>query len=90
MIIIWNNFVNDIWSLIEIWWGFGFGFGVLDFWIWTFMPENFKNYYPYTRIIIDGTEIPIQNPSQPDAQKVSFNQKKWPHGDIIRSCFFVT
>ncbi|KAL0879277.1 hypothetical protein ABMA27_003057 [Loxostege sticticalis] len=68
VIITWINFVNDIWSLLDIW----PSRELVDF----YMPENFKSYYPSTRVIIDGTEIPIQKPSQPDAQKVSFSQYK--------------
>lgn len=68
VIITWINFVNDIWSLIDIW----PSRELVNF----YMPENFKNYNPSTRIIIDGTEIPIQKPSQPDAQKVTFSQYK--------------
>ncbi|XP_047041908.1 uncharacterized protein LOC124645958 [Helicoverpa zea] len=68
VIITWINFVNDLWSLINIW----PSRELVNF----YMPNSFKTNYPSTRIIIDGTEIPIQKPSQPDAQKASFSQYK--------------
>lgn len=40
------------------------------------MPNCFRTHYPSTRVIIDGTEIGIQKPSQPDAQKASFSSYK--------------
>ncbi|KAL4710741.1 hypothetical protein ACJJTC_004386 [Scirpophaga incertulas] len=51
VLISWINFVNDIWKLIDIW----PSRELVNF----YMPENFKRNFPSTRIIIDGTEIPI-------------------------------
>ncbi|XP_022821356.1 uncharacterized protein LOC111352897 [Spodoptera litura] len=68
IIVTWINFVNDVWSLVDIW----PCRKLVDF----YMPNSFKKYYPSTRVIIDGTEINIQKPSQPNDQKASFSTYK--------------
>lgn len=68
VIVTWINFVSDVWSLVDIW----PSRKLVDF----YMPNSFKKYYPSTRVIIDGTEIGIQKPSQPNDQKASFSTYK--------------
>ena len=41
-----------------------------------FSPHDFKKKYPRVRIIVDGTEIPVQKPSNPTAQKSTFSKYK--------------
>ena len=40
------------------------------------MPFDFKRQFPRTRIIVDGTEFPIQKPSAPLAQQATFSTYK--------------
>lgn len=40
------------------------------------MPRDFKKQFPATRMIIDGTEIPIQKPSKVDMQSATFSTYK--------------
>lgn len=40
------------------------------------MPERFKNKFPSTRVILDATEIPIQQPSNVNFQSYSFSSYK--------------
>ena len=41
-----------------------------------YMPSDFKSKFPSTRVILDGTECPIQKPSQPLAQQTTFSSYK--------------
>jgi len=41
-----------------------------------YMPEGFKKTYPSTRVIVDGTEIPIDKPKNPIAQQATFSTYK--------------
>ncbi|KAL4719540.1 hypothetical protein ACJJTC_013835 [Scirpophaga incertulas] len=68
VIVTWINFVSDMWSLIDIW----PTREMVNF----YMPDSLQKDYPSTRIIIDGTEIPIQKPSQSDSQKATFSTYK--------------
>lgn len=68
IIITWINFFSDIWSLIDIW----PSRELINF----YMPDKFRKYHNSTRVIIDGTEIPIQKPGHPDSQKVTFSTYK--------------
>nr|XP_037872963.1 uncharacterized protein LOC101736528 isoform X2 [Bombyx mori] len=68
IVVTWINFVSDIWSLIDIW----PSRSLVNY----YMPNCFRTHYPSTRVIIDGTEIGIQKPSQPDTQKASFSSYK--------------
>ena len=43
-----------------------------------FMPSQFKHQYPNTRVIIDATELFIQQPSDPHAQRSTFSTYKKP------------
>ena len=40
------------------------------------MPQKFRDLYPTTRTIIDCTEFPIQIPSDPDTQRVTWSTYK--------------
>lgn len=40
------------------------------------MPKDFKKQFPSTRMIIDGTEVPIQKPSKVDLQSATFSTYK--------------
>ena len=40
------------------------------------MPEDFKQKFPSTRVILDAMETPIQKPSHVDAQSVTWSQYK--------------
>ena len=63
IIITWINFLYfqlkemDIWPSREI--------------VNEYMPEDFKQKFPKTRVILDATETPIQKPSHVDAQSVT-------------------
>lgn len=55
--------------------------GKLDIWpscdlVNFYMPEGFKKSYPSTRVIVDGTEIPIDKPKNPTAQQSTFSTYK--------------
>lgn len=41
-----------------------------------FMPSDFKRKFPTTRLIVDGTECPIQKPKLPTAQQSTFSTYK--------------
>lgn len=68
IIVTWINFVSDLWSLIDTW----PSKDLVKF----YMPDSFRLNFNSTRLIIDGTEIPIQKPSQPDAQRATFSSYK--------------
>ena len=40
------------------------------------MPQPFKDLFPSTRVIIDCTEFPVEVPSDPDAQRVTWSTYK--------------
>ena len=53
----------------------------IDFWpskeqVQAHMPQQFRDLYPTTRVIIDCTEFPIEKPSDPDAQRVTWSNYK--------------
>lgn len=66
--ITWINFMYVQWKEID-WWPQQ---SVVRY----FAPEGFKTEYPYTRVIIDGTECPIQKPRHPTAQRATFSTYK--------------
>lgn len=41
-----------------------------------YMPDEFKRHYPSTRCVIDCTEIKIEQPSDPDLQRVTWSSYK--------------
>ena len=40
------------------------------------MPTTFKSKYPFTRVILDATEIYVEKPSLPDVQQQTFSNYK--------------
>ena len=61
----------------------------LDLWpsrdsIDEYMPEDFKQNFPSTRVILDATETSIQKPSHVDAQSVTWSQYK--HKNTMIGC----
>lgn len=68
ILITWINFVNDVWSLLDIW----PSRDLVNY----YMPEQFKLNKMPTRIIIDCTEIAIVRPSNPLSQQITFSSYK--------------
>ncbi|XP_048484725.1 uncharacterized protein LOC125490226 [Plutella xylostella] len=68
IVVTWINFVADIWSLLDTW----PSRELVKF----YMPKSFRKDFYTTRVIVDGTEIPIQTPGRPDAQKSTFSSYK--------------
>lgn len=64
----WINFMYIRWSQIDI-------FPPKD--LVTFnMPQSFRQDFSSTRLIIDGTEVPIQQPGNPGAQQITYSTYK--------------
>ena len=42
----------------------------------TYMPKEFKERFPSTRVIIDATEFPLEKPSNPDVQAATWSNYK--------------
>ena len=40
------------------------------------MPKQFKEYYPTTRVILDATEIYVEQPDLPELQQMTFSNYK--------------
>lgn len=70
----WVNFVYELWSKVNIW----PSRCLVDY----YMPEIFKQYHPATRVIVDGTEVPITKPTNPTAQQATFSSYK--HHNTIK------
>lgn len=68
IIVTWIHFVNDVWSLIDIW----PRRDLVDF----YMPIIFRRESSKTRVIIDATEVPIAKPSNPTAQRATYSSYK--------------
>jgi len=66
--ITWINFCSRQWSEIVTW-------PDKDL-VFYFAPEDFKAKFPSTRVIIDGTEIPVKKPSNPVSQRATFSTYK--------------
>ena len=64
----WVNFMYAEWKEIE-WWP------SRDC-VRYFAPSSFKDQFPNTRVIVDGTECPILKPKQPIAQQTTFSTYK--------------
>ena len=64
----WIKFCAEQWREIDIW----PSKKLVDF----FCPTDFKEKFPNTRVILDGTEIPINRPSNPSAQRATFSTYK--------------
>ncbi|XP_070184198.1 uncharacterized protein [Littorina saxatilis] len=64
----WINFCSRQWGEIDTW--------VSPELVRFFAPSDFKSKFPSTRVILDGTEIPVEKPSNPAAQRASFSTYK--------------
>ena len=64
----WVNFMAVSWDEID-WWPFR---DTVRF----YSPTDFCAKFPTTRVIVDGTECPIQKPKQPIAQQATFSTYK--------------
>jgi DDE superfamily endonuclease len=64
----WVNFCSRQWSEIDMWGGKD----LVQF----YSPADFMLKFPTTRVIVDGTEIPIQKPANPVAQRATFSSYK--------------
>ena len=64
----WVNFMYLQWSEINLW--------PEKSLVSLNMPSDFKRKFPRTRVIVDGTEFPIQKPSAPLAQQATFSTYK--------------
>ena len=66
--ITWINFMCQIWSVLDTW----PSKEIVQF----YMPQSFKKEFSSTRLIVDGTEVPIGKPSNPIHQQASFSKYK--------------
>jgi hypothetical protein len=64
----WVKFMSLQWREINLW----PAREVVDF----YAPFDFRDKFPTTRVIIDGTEIPIKVPAVPAAQQITFSTYK--------------
>ena len=64
----WINFMFFQWEETQ-WWP---SRSLVSF----YTPTDFKTKFPTTRVIVDGTECPIQKPKQPVAQQATFSTYK--------------
>jgi hypothetical protein len=64
----WVKFMSLQWQEINMW----PTREVVDF----FAPVDFREKFPTTRVIVDGTEIPIKVPKVPAAQQITFSNYK--------------
>jgi hypothetical protein len=68
IVVTWLNFMYHQWQEIDIW-------ATRDL-VSYFMPRDFRKKFPTTRIILDGTECPIQKSRCPLAQQTTFSTYK--------------
>jgi len=66
--ITWINFCSRQWSEINMW-------PPKDL-VHFYAPKDFKLKFPTIRVIVDGTEIPVNQPSNPIAQRATFSSYK--------------
>ena len=66
--ITWINFMASVWGEVN-WWP---SRDLVSY----YCPRSFKQQFPSTRVIVDGTECPIQRPKQPIAQQATFSTYK--------------
>lgn len=64
----WINFMAEMWSMLDVW----PERDLIDY----YMPPSFRKQHHETRVIVDGTEIPIAKPSDARAQQASFSHYK--------------
>lgn len=62
------NFCSRQWSEINLW--------LQKDLVQYYMPADFRAKFPTTRLIVDGTEVPIKKPSKPVAQRATFSSYK--------------
>ncbi|KAE8747067.1 hypothetical protein FOCC_FOCC006205 [Frankliniella occidentalis] len=68
IVVTWINFMYHEWKELNIW-------PSKDLTHY-YMPEGFRKVYPSTRVIIDGTEIPISSPKNPLHSQAAFSTYK--------------
>ena len=66
--ITWINFCSRQWAEINVW----PNRDLVDY----FSPEDFRLKFPTTRVVVDGTEIPVKKPANPVAQRATFSSYK--------------
>lgn len=66
--ITWVRFMSLQWKQIDIW--------IDKETVKAYMPLDFYDKYPSTRVIIDATEFPVKKPKLPFAQQVTFSSYK--------------
>lgn len=64
----WVNFCSRQWGEIDTW--------VSQEQVRYFAPSDFKAKFPTTRVVLDGTEIPVEKPSNPSSQRATFSTYK--------------
>lgn len=64
----WINFMSDQWRSID-WWP-------SQDEVRLHIPADFRKHFPHTRVILDATEIPIDKPKNPAAQKDTWSNYK--------------
>ncbi|KAE8742513.1 hypothetical protein FOCC_FOCC011923 [Frankliniella occidentalis] len=69
------KFMADQWGKLNLW----PSRQLVDY----YMPSGFKKQYPSTRVIVDGTEFPIEKPINPWAQQASFSTYK--NGNTLKA-----
>lgn len=70
----WVSFVYELWSKVEIW--------PTRELVNYYVPKQFRQHHPSTRVIVDGTEIPIIKPKNSTAQQATFSSYK--HHNTIK------
>ena len=68
VVVTWINFMYLQWKEIDTWPGQDL--------VQQFIPTDFGQKFPKTRIILDGVEFPIQKPRNPEAQQATFSTYK--------------
>lgn len=61
----WINFMNVQWKELDLW--------PPQELVRYFAPSGFKQTFPSTRVIIDGTEVPVKRPKNPKSQQATFS-----------------
>lgn len=68
ILVTWINFMYYQWKEIEIW--------PSKELVSLYAPSDFKQKFPSTRVIVDGTECPVRKPKGPKAQQATFSTYK--------------
>jgi hypothetical protein len=64
----WVNFCSRQWGEIDVW--------PSQELVQYFAPSDFRKKFPTTRVVLDGTEIPVEKPANPSAQRATFSTYK--------------